>query len=210
MRRGRDGGAGPARTGRPGRRVLAVVAGMMALSAVLRLADGAGLALAREIGAVVSSASAAPPAGAPAEEADAADLLAALRAREARLAEAEAALAARERLLAVADEEVKRGLAEMEAAEADLRRLLAIADEASEQDLARLTAIYEAMKPAEAAALFAEMEPAFAAGFLGRMRSDAAGPILAGLPPGKAYALSVILAGRHAGQAGSGDGDAAR
>ncbi len=197
MRRARLWKPATRRGGRPGRRVLAVVGGMMVISAVLRLADGAGPALAREIGAVVSAASASPPETAGEAAPELQDLLTALRAREARIAEAEADLATRERLLAVADEEVRRALADLESAEAGLRELLAVAEEAGEQDLARLTAMYEAMKPAEAAALFAEMDPPFAAGFLGRMRPDAAGQILAGLPPEKAYALSVVLAGRH-------------
>jgi flagellar motility protein MotE (MotC chaperone) len=42
------------------------------------------------------------------------------------------------------------------------------------------------------------MDPVFAAGFLGRMRSDAAAAILAGLPPELAYSISVVLAGRNA------------
>jgi hypothetical protein len=43
------------------------------------------------------------------------------------------------------------------------------------------------------------MDPEFAAGFLGRMRPDAAGAVMAGLSAEKAYAVSVILAGRNAG-----------
>ena len=67
------------------------------------------------------------------------------------------------------------------------------------KDVAQLTAVYAAMKPKEAAAVFEEMDPAFAAGFLGRMKPDAAAQIVAGLSPGKAYSISVILAGRNVG-----------
>ena len=178
-------------------RVLGVIATLLLASGLARLADGTGLALARGIGALVSSATASTPLRA--ETIDGIEtLLAALREREARLAEAEARLAERARALDVAAAEVESGLAAMEAAEENLRGLLTLADTAAEEDLVRLTAMYEAMKPAEASALFAEMEPGFAAGFLGRMRAEAAAAVLSGLPPDKAYALSVVLAGRNA------------
>ncbi|KIN65935.1 hypothetical protein Z945_982 [Sulfitobacter noctilucae] len=86
----------------------------------------------------------------------------------------------------------------LEEAEANLRRTLSLTDGAAEDDLARLTAVYENMKPKDAAALFATMEPDFAAGFLGRMRPDYAAAVMTGLPPDVAYSISVILAGRNA------------
>ena len=76
--------------------------------------------------------------------------------------------------------------------------LLAVAEKAAEGDLSRLTSVYEAMKPKDAAALFEAMEPEFAAGFLGRMRPDAAAGIMTGLSPETAYMISVVLAGRNA------------
>jgi flagellar motility protein MotE (MotC chaperone) len=177
--------------------VLIVVAGFLLASGILRLGDGTGLALARELGALASAASAAShetSEDTPGLE----DLLAALRARELRVTEAEARLDERSMALAIAEEEIQRNLVALTDAEQSLRDLVTVADSAAEQDIARLTAMYEAMKPAEAAALFDQMDPAFAAGFLGRMRADAAAPILAGLPPEKAYALSVVLASRNA------------
>lgn len=185
------------RRGRSGR-VLVIIAGLMMASGVVRLADGTGMAIARELGSLVTAASASPPR---AEENDTTGLealLAAVRAREARVAEAEARLAERSRALEVAGAEVERRLAALEEAERDLSDLLTLADTAADEDVARLTAMYEAMKPVNAAALFDQMDPAFAAGFLGRMRADAAAQILANLPPDKAYALSVVLAGRNA------------
>jgi flagellar motility protein MotE (MotC chaperone) len=182
---------------RSGPGVLVLIAGFMFASGLIRLGDGTGAAIAREIGALVNAASAAPPGHA--EDAPGLDeLLAAVRAREQRVAEAEARLAEREQVLAVAQEEVDRGLQAMSEAQASLEGLLTVADTAAEADIARLTAMYEAMKPADAAALFEQMDPGFAAGFLGRMRADAAGAVLAGLPPEKAYMLSVVLAGRNA------------
>ncbi len=127
------------------------------------------------------------------------EMAAALLERENRLAAREAALADREAAMELADAAIRDRLAELEAAEEELRQTLALADGAAEEDLARLTAVYEAMKPKDAAALFDAMEPQFAAGFLGRMRADAAAAIMAGMTPEKAYAVSAILAGRNTG-----------
>ena len=100
--------------------------------------------------------------------------------------------------LALAEEQIEARLAALVAAEEDLAATISVADSAAEEDIARLTAVYENMKPKDAAALFEEMAPEFAAGFLGRMRPDAAGAVMAGLDPKTAYTISVLLAGRNA------------
>ncbi len=186
------------RSRRTSRGVLVLIAGFLFASGILRLGDGTGLAIAREVSALVGAASASSPGGSADETPGFEELLAAMRLREARLKEAEIRLEERERALAIAEEEIARGLAQLSEAEQSLQDLLTVADTAAEEDVARLTAMYEAMKPAEAAALFDQMDPSFAAGFLGRMRADAAAAILSGLPPDKAYTLSVVLAGRNA------------
>lgn len=127
-----------------------------------------------------------------------ADLIDALRAREARLQADEARLAERTARLNDAQDELRRQMAALEQAEAELRATLALTEQAAEQDITRLVAVYEAMKPAHAAALFQEMEPVFSSGFLVRMRPDVAALILAELEPRLAYAISAIVAGRHA------------
>jgi flagellar motility protein MotE (MotC chaperone) len=86
----------------------------------------------------------------------------------------------------------------MKAAEEELKATLALADGAAEDDIARLTAVYQAMKPKDAAALFETMSPEFAAGFLGRMPPDSAAAILSGMSSEAAYGISVIVAGRNA------------
>lgn len=177
--------------------VLILTAGFLFASGAVRVGSGTGLAIAEELGAWVSAASASPNPAIE-ETPGFGDLLAAIQAREARVREVETKLDERERALEIAREEIERGLAELAEAEKNLRAVLTIADTAAEEDIARLTAMYEAMKPADAAALFQEMDASFAAGFLGRMRPDAAGAVMAGLPPEKAYALSVVLAGRNA------------
>ena len=100
--------------------------------------------------------------------------------------------------LALADAAITKRLAELQTAETDLKKTMTIADGAAEKDIAGLTAVYEAMRPADAAALFQTMAPEFAAGFLGRMRPDAAAAVLAGMKPDKAYSISVLIAGRNA------------
>lgn len=192
---------------RTGRGATIAIAALLITSALLRFAAGAGDALAQ------ATPPANPPEGmepnptaqveAPRPQPDLSreevrGLLAALRAREERVKALETQIEMRSKALAVADAEIEKRLTALQEAEENLRRTIALADGAAEDDLARLTAVYESMKPKDAAALFETMEPDFAAGFLGRMRPDAAAAVMAGLTPDTAYSISVILAGRNA------------
>src|SRR5690606_31963207 len=96
--------------------------------------------------------------------------------REARAATLEQALAERRAALELTEAAVRRSIEELSATEASLSETLARADGAAEQDLDKLTAVFEAMKPKEAAVLFEAMAPEFASGFLGRMRPQASSP----------------------------------
>jgi flagellar motility protein MotE (MotC chaperone) len=128
-----------------------------------------------------------------------APVLAALRDRETDLQRQEAQARLRLQALAAADAEIQKKLDALREAETRLRDTIALAETASEDDINRLVAVYEAMKPKEAAVLFDAMEPSFSAGFLGRMRPEIAAPILAGMRTEAAYSVSAILAGRNAG-----------
>ncbi|WP_103332208.1 MotE family protein [Pseudotabrizicola formosa] len=176
-----------------GRGTLALLALVLAAAGALRLGQGIGTAMALQ--AAEDPVASTEPLQCPAPPAA---LAQALRDRDAALAAREAALQDRLAALSLADSALTARLAELEAAEASLRETLAIADGAAEKDLQRLTTVYEAMKPAEAAAIFETMAQEFAAGFLGRMRPDAAAAILAGMQPETAYAISVLIAGRNA------------
>ena len=169
-------------------------------SAAIRIGIGAGQAVAVEapVMAAEEVVEEEPTTSTIADAETLAVMLDAFQKREAKIEEMERKMAIRQKALTVADEEIERRLAELEQAEQSLRSLMAVADTAAEDDIARLTAVYENMKPKDAAALFEEMEPAFAAGFLGRMRADAAAGIMTSLSPEKAYTISVILAGRNA------------
>jgi len=181
---------------RQGRGALVVIVALFAGSGLIRLGEGA-IAIARTAEAEVMPE---PEACAPTE--DVAALLKALRDRGARLAAREAELDDRAQAISVASAQIDQKIAELVEAEDRLAATLTLADQAAEGDVARLTAMYEAMKPKDAALLFQEMAPDFAAGFLGRMRPDAAGALLAALEPKTAYTISVLLAGRNAAAPG--------
>jgi flagellar motility protein MotE (MotC chaperone) len=189
------GGRGAIRARNRG--VLIVIAGMLALSGGLRLVLGYDHARAMAATAAeLPEGTAAPAEGcAPAMPVELAE---ALSARETAVAAREAALAEREAALERARGAVAEEIAALEAAEAALAATIAAVDGAAEADVARLTAVYEAMKPKEAAALFDGMAPDFAAGFLIRMKPESAAGILAGMSTETAYAVSVLLAGRNA------------
>ncbi|MCB2135648.1 MAG: hypothetical protein KDE08_06840 [Rhodobacteraceae bacterium] len=195
----RSGSAPPAsarRRRRASRGPLFVIAILLGVSGVLRLGTGAGHALTEAQKHPADTASAEPQSC----QADpgAMAILAALKVREDRLAARESMIADQAQALALARSEIDKRLAALEAAEEKLAATLAQADQAAEQDVATLVAVYERMKPKEAAPLFEEMAPEFAAGFLARMRPDSAAAVLAGLDPKRAYTISVLLAGRNA------------
>lgn len=194
----------PRKKRRSTRGSLAIIGTLLIGSAILRLGDGAGQAIARDPGNVdilrenPSNTSGISDMAACQATPEFEPMLAAFQSREEKIARQEAAIRDRMHALKIADEEVMRKLAQLNAAEKQLRETIALADSASENDLERLTKVYETMKPKQAAALFEEMDPNFAAGFLGRMRPEAAAQIMAGLSPQAAHLFSVVLAGRNA------------
>lgn len=186
---------------RSGRGALWLIAMIFVASAAIRLASGTGAAIAREMSELSHEDEAQMQeqnaATCQADEESAA-LIEALLKREREVEEKELLIAQKMKSIELARAEVLENLAALEDAEARLEATMTRSQTAAEDDLVKLTAVYESMKPKEAAALFEAMSPDFAAGFLGRMRSDAAGAIMAGLTPETAYTISVILAGRNA------------
>ncbi|MCB2094399.1 MAG: hypothetical protein H6901_03825 [Rhodobacteraceae bacterium] len=181
---------------RSGRGALFLVAVLLGLSGALRLGAGAGEALANAQRHAATDEATLPEACTP--EPGTMAMLAALRDREERLAGREAMIADQAQALALAKTEIDQKLAALTDAEEKLAATLAQTDHAADKDVARLVAVYERMKPKDAAPLFEEMAPEFAAGFLARMRPEAAAAVMAGLAPPRAYAISVLLAGRNA------------
>ncbi|MBU2992375.1 hypothetical protein KO486_04025 [Octadecabacter sp. B2R22] len=179
---------------RKSKHVLLVISSLLLISGMTRLATGVGpaIALAEEaIAPMIEEPIETPPV-------EVEPLLEALQARERRVSDREVAMEDRMRALALAEEELSERLGELQAAEESLIATLALSETANDDDIARLTAVYENMKPADAAGLFGQMAPDFASGFLVRMAPEAAAAVLAGLDPQTAYSISVIIAGRNA------------
>jgi len=187
-------GARNRRRGRT-RGTLTVIAALLMASALVRLGEGVGQAMARADDIVSPAVGSRTDCEKPE---DLQLLLDELQAREGRLEKRETALEDRMAALALADQQIDRKFEELSEAEDRLRRTLAIAETAAEDDIERLTRVYETMKPRQAAALFEKMDARFAAGFLSRMRPEAAAEIMAGLTPEAAHMFSVVLAGRNA------------
>ncbi len=191
-------GTRPRRRAGRSRGVLPVIAGLLLASALVRLGDDGWQALAVGAADPTDADSAADPALCEAPP-DTAGLIAAFQTREARLQQREAQITDRMQALRLAEAEIGDKLTALQAAQERLESTLALSETAAEDDLARLTAVYENMRPEDAATLFGQMAPDFAAGFIGRMRPEAAAPVLSQLEPEIAYSISAIMAGRNAG-----------
>ena len=133
--------------------------------------------------------------------AEVATLLDAIASRDADLAAREETLALREQDVKIARQEIEIALGDLVSAEERLAARMDQSSRASEEDVGRLVNVYEGMKAKDAAVLFEAMDPSFASGFLARMRPDAASAIFSNLSAEKAYAVSVLMAGRNANAA---------
>ena len=190
------------RARRPRKGTLHVIGGLLLLSGIVRAMES-GQAWAQSLAAIdarppVEVAPQPDPAFA-GEVGDNPALLQALRQREARIADREKQMEDRMQALQLAEREASERVAALTAAEDSLKSTLALADVAAEADVQKLVAVYQNMKPKEAAALFSQMPPDFAAGFLGLMDPAIAAQILTQVSPETAYSISVVLAGRNAG-----------
>ena len=189
------------KTGKPRFGALFWVALLLLSSAVLRLGFEAGAAIAREQvepGTEMRDQELEAQNVLPGPtEAELEKVLRVMQDREMALVTREKQIEDRMKALEIAEAAIEKKLAALVEAESALRDTVALADGASEQDLSRLTAVYDKMKPKEAAALFEAMDPTFAAGFLARMKPESAAGILSKVDPDAAYTISVILAGRN-------------
>ena len=131
-------------------------------------------------------------------EEDVDQLILIVKEREMQLDERSAEIANRQLALESLEDRIKVQISALETAEQNLAETLAIADGAAETDLNRLTIVYEAMKPQNAARVFENMDLTFAAGFLSRMEPQSAAAVLSEMPPELAYSVSVVMAGRNA------------
>lgn len=192
----------PARK-RPGRGALLIIGLLFFTSGLIRIADGTGHALAREVEAFASSSAEASDVNDASDPAMCAtedgitEALTSVRERTSALELREKQIEQRMASLQRAEQKIEDDLAALVAAEEALSATISLADGAAEKDISSLIAVYERMKPKDVAAVFDAMDPSFAAGFLARMRPDAAASVMAGLSPTKAYSVSILLAGRN-------------
>ncbi len=189
----------------PGRGTLLIIGALFFASGVIRIADGTGNAVAREVKAFSSRAEASTTEDETAQPQECATedglsrALATVRRRMAELDEREKQFEIRMVTLQRAEVEIQKNLTALVQAEESLSATIAQADGAAEKDIERLIAMYEKMKPKDAANLFEAMDSTFAAGFLARMRPDVSAEVMAGMTPTKAYSISILLAGRNTG-----------
>ena len=174
--------------------VLVILACLLVAAGLSRLGMGVAEVIAAETNASEDAGQPAEPAAPP----DPGDLFEALRTRAQQLDAIEARLDARAKNLQQAEADLQAQLQTLAEAAARLAATLRTTETAAEDDLRHLTTVFESMKPAQAAGLFAQMDAEFAAGFIGRLRPEFAGEVMSGLDPVVAYAISAILAGRHA------------
>ncbi|WP_394197624.1 MotE family protein [Litoreibacter albidus] len=131
-------------------------------------------------------------------DAETAALMEMLKTRAAQQDEVEAKQSERQLVLEKMEADVMANLARVEDAEHRLAETINDVSSASLDDIGQLTSVYQSMKPKAAAQLFEQMSAEFAAGFLGEMPPASAAGILSALSAEKAYAVSVVLAGRNA------------
>ena len=124
------------------------------------------------------------------------DLAAAVSDRIVALDEREARMASRASELKAYEQQIEVRLAELEKANGILKANIETHQSARNSDIAKLAAIYEGMKPAQAADIINEMNPEFAAGLLASMNSEQAAAIVASIDSKRAYMISVMLANR--------------
>ena len=125
------------------------------------------------------------------------DMLQNLAFRREELDARDAELSLRANLLAVTETRIKERTAELRAVEATIQSLLITYDEQEEAQLQSVVAIYEAMKPKDAAKIFNELDMLILIELAERMRERLIAPILADMDPTAANALTVELATRR-------------
>jgi flagellar motility protein MotE (MotC chaperone) len=124
-------------------------------------------------------------------------LVAELQEQRKKLEARERKAESREQMLRTMETRIKERLDEIRTAREQLANTAALVDDAAGKDVRRLAAMYQQMKPKQAGQIFNEMAPSFAAGFIAEMSPEAAALIMANMGADKAYAVSLLIAGRN-------------
>ena len=125
------------------------------------------------------------------------DMLQKLALRREELDAREAEMGLRANLLVVTEARIEERIAELRAVEATIQSLLITYDEQEEAQLQSVVAIYEAMKPGDAAKIFNNLDMMILIELAERMRERLIAPILADMETDAANALTVELATRR-------------
>jgi flagellar motility protein MotE (MotC chaperone) len=126
------------------------------------------------------------------------DVLRQLAKRRDELAARERALDDREAMLKATEQRIAAQVEQMKQMKAEYQQMRTQRDEAAEASMRRLVAVYEAMKPEEAARIFETMEGAVLLDVVMRMGERRLAPILAQMSPAKAQSLTIAMANRRA------------
>ncbi|MDM7458691.1 MAG: hypothetical protein P3W94_004915, partial [Paracoccus sp. (in: a-proteobacteria)] len=107
--------------------------------------------------------------------------------------------------LATAEASLRQRLVELRGQRGTIAEKRAQASNAVRDDIARLVAVYDQMKPAEAAAIIANLPPDFAAEILMRVKPEIGARIIAAVEPNQAALLTAQMGARslRARQGGS-------
>nr|WP_256447673.1 hypothetical protein [Paracoccus marinaquae] len=107
-----------------------------------------------------------------------------------------ASIDARKEELVEAETTLRQRLSELKAQKGGTRLRRDTASEAVRQDIDRLVAVYDQMKPAEAAAVLTNLPADFAAEILMRVRPETGARIIASVEPRQAALLTAQMGAR--------------
>ena len=99
--------------------------------------------------------------------------------------------------IAAAEQALKTRLQALKAAKSALGDARTQRTDATTAGIDRLIAVYDAMKPAEAATILAALPPEFAAEILTRIQPDTGARIIAAIEPGQAAILTTYMGARR-------------
>ncbi|MDE2333423.1 MAG: hypothetical protein KGK10_02675 [Rhodospirillales bacterium] len=155
---------------------------------------GAHPAVVQPPGSSLPSGQACPPAPSPAEL----SLLGDLRTRKAALDRRAVAIAARQRALDAAEKQVSARMVELQSLQKQIEAAAARRRQAASADTMKLTKLYEAMKPADAAAIFNQLDRNVLLQVLDAMNIRRAAAIMAAMQPARARLVTAQLAAMRA------------
>lgn len=124
------------------------------------------------------------------------ELLQDLSKRRKELDAREQAVIQKEGLLTAAEDRIEKKIVELEKVRAEIEGLIKTYDEQEEEEIKGLVAIYEKMKPQDAARIFDELDMDILLRVFDRMKASKSAPVLANMRPQKAKEVTSRIAER--------------